>query len=121
MENALHGTAWLLPAWMAAFDWVVIAAWRERRGVTERLATAGCFVLLLLAFGLYLAFGRAVRHLLRLSAWHNPCDRAAAARWLARIAVPACIVCAAGVAALAAACGTRRWRCSCRAFASSLP
>ncbi len=105
MEHALHGTAWLLPAWWAAFGWVVIAAWRERRGVAERLVTAGCFVLLppLLAFGLYFAFGHAVRHMLYLGAWHNRRDRVAAARWLARTAVPAGIVCAVGLAALAAA------------------
>ena len=105
MEHALHGTAWLLPAWIAAFGWVVIAAWRERRGVAERLVTAGCFVLLppLLAFGLYFALGHAVRHMLQLGAWHSPRDRLAAARWLARTAVPAGVVCAVGLAALAMA------------------
>ncbi len=105
MEYALHGTAWLLPAWVAAFGWVVIAAWRERRGVAERLVTAGCFVLLppLLAFGLYFAFGHAVRHMLHLGAWHSPNDRVAAVRWLARTALPAGMVCAVGLAALAVA------------------
>jgi len=105
MENALHGTAWLLPAWVAAFGWVVIAAWQERRGVAERLVTACCFVLLppLLAFGLYFALGHAVRHMLHLGAWHSPRDRAAAAQWLARTAVPAGMVCAVGLAALAVA------------------
>ena len=105
MEHALHGTAWLLPAWAAAFGWVLIAAWQERRGVVERLVTAGCFVLLppLLAFGLYFAFGHAVRHMLRLGAWHSPRDRQAAARWLTRTAVPAGAACAVGLAALAVA------------------
>ncbi len=105
MQQALHGAAWLLPLWTAAFAWVVAAAWRERRGVAERLATALCFVLLppLLAFGLYFGAGHAVRHMLRLAAWHDPRDPRAAARWLARTAVPAGVVCAAGLGVLALA------------------
>ncbi len=103
MQHALQGAAWLLPVWTAGFAWVVVAAWRERRGVAERLAMVSCFVLLppLLAFGLYFGAGHAVRHMLRLAAWHDPRDPRAAARWLARTAVPAGVACAAGLGALA--------------------
>ncbi len=59
--------------------------------------------LLLLAFGLYFAFGHAVRHMLHLGTWHSPRDEVAAARWLARAAVPAGIAGAVGLAALAVA------------------
>lgn len=105
MVPVLRSTPWLLPLWAAGFVWVVVAAWRERRGVAERLATALGFALLppLLAFGLYFGTGHAVRHMLRLGAWHSPCDPRAATRWLAMTAVPAGALCAAGVAALALA------------------
>ena len=105
MERALHAATWVLPAWVAGFGWAMLAAWRERRGVAERLATAACFVLLppLLAFGLYFAGGHAMRHMLRLGAWHSPRDPARALRWLARTAVPAGIVCAAALAGAALA------------------
>ena len=68
MERALREAAWHLPIWMAAFGWVVFAAWWARRGVAERLVTSACFVLPLplMAFGLYFAVGHAVRHMLRL-------------------------------------------------------
>lgn len=103
MQDALAGVLWLLPAWAAAFAWVVLAARRERRGVAERLATAAGFALLppLLAFGLYFGAGHSVRHLLRLGAWHDPRDPRAAARWLARVVLPAGAACAAGLGALA--------------------
>ncbi len=105
MAHALRAAAWLLPAWGAAFAWVLVAARREGRGVAERLATAACFALLppLLAFGLYFALGHSVRHMLRLGAWHSPGCGRDAARWLARTAAPAGVACAAGLAALAAA------------------
>ncbi len=105
MERLLHDAVWLLPVWAGAFGWVVVQAWRERRGVAERLATALGFALLppLLAFGLYFGTGHAVRHMLRLGAWHSPRDLPAAAQWLAWTAIPAGAVCAAGLAALALA------------------
>ena len=103
MQGVLSGTAWLLPPWIAAFAWTLIEARRERRGVAERLATAAGFALLppLLAFGLYFGAGHSVRHVLRLGAWHNARDPAAAARWLARVMLPAGVACAAGLGGLA--------------------
>ncbi len=105
MERTLRAAVWLLPAWAAAFGWVAFAAWRERRGVAERLATVACFVLLppLLSFGLYFGLGHAIRHMLRLGAWHDPRDPRAAARWLARTAIPAGAACAASLGAMALA------------------
>ena len=103
MQHSLQGAIWLLPAWVAAFGWTMLAAWRERRGVVERLATATGFVLLppLLAFGLYFGAGHSVRHVMRLGAWHAPHDPVAAAKWLARTMLPAGVICAAGLAGLA--------------------
>ncbi len=105
MEGVLRQTAWLLPIWAGAFGWTVLAAWRERCGVGERLAMLAGFVLLppLLAFGLYFGAGHAVRHLLRLGAWHAPDNPVAAARWLAATMLPAGVACAAGLMALALA------------------
>lgn len=102
MQDALDAAAWLLPAWGVAFALVVLAAVRENRGVLERLAMAAGFVLLppLLAFGVYFGAGHAVRHVLRLGAWHGGPPRAAA-RWLALTMAPAAVVCAAGIAGLA--------------------
>lgn len=102
MQDALATAAWMLPAWAAAFALVVSAAVRERRGVLERLAMAAGFVLLppLLAFGVYFGAGHAVRHVLRLGAWHGGTPRAAV-RWLALTMLPAAAVCAAGIGALA--------------------
>lgn len=103
MQGVLSGTAWLLPPWIAAFAWTLLQARRERRGVAERLATAAGFALLppLLAFGLYFGVGHSVRHVLRLGAWHDARDPAAAARWLARVMLPAGLACAAGLGGLA--------------------
>ena len=102
MQGILGATAWLLPAWAVIFTVVVLAAVRERRGVAERLAMAAGFVLLppLLAFGIYFGAGHAVRHLLRLGAWHGGPPRAAA-RWMAWTMLPAAAACAAGIAGLA--------------------
>ena len=103
VRDALHGATWLLPAWLAGFAWVMLAAWREGRGVAERLVTAAAFALLppLLAFGLYFGAGHSVRHVLRLGAWHAACDPRAAARWLAAVILPAGLTCAAGLGTLA--------------------
>lgn len=103
MEAALRHAAWLLPVWVAAFGVVLVAAARQGRPVAERLATGAGFALLppLLAFGLYFGAGHAVRHLLRLGAWHNPRDPAAATRWLARVVLPAALASAAAIGALA--------------------
>ena len=102
MQDALGTAAWLLPAWWIAFALVVLAALREGRGVMERLAMAAGFVLLppLLAFGVYFGAGHAVRHVLRLGAWHGGPPRAAA-RWLALTMIPAAAICAAGIGGLA--------------------
>ncbi len=101
-QDALGAAAWLLPIWCAAFALVVLAALREGRGVVERLVMAAGFVLLppLLAFGVYFGAGHAVRHVLRLGAWHGGPPRAAA-RWLASTMLPAAAVCAVGLAGLA--------------------
>ena len=40
MQSVLSGAAWLLPAWVVAFGWIISAAWREGQRVSERLATA---------------------------------------------------------------------------------
>ncbi len=103
MQGVLSGTVWLLPPWIAAFVWTLLEARRERRGIAERLATAAGFALLppLLAFGLYFGAGHSVRHVLRLGAWHDARNQAAAARWLARVMLPAGLACAAGLGALA--------------------
>ncbi len=103
MEAMLAGTAWLLPPWTALFAWTLVAAWRERRCVAERLATALGFVLLppLLAFGLYFAAGHSIRHMLRLGAWHSPNDGVVATAWLARVIVPASLISGAGLSGLA--------------------
>jgi Brp/Blh family beta-carotene 15,15'-monooxygenase len=105
MQHALSRAVWLLPAWAAAFAWIVTAAWRENRGTAERLATAAGFVLLppLLAFGLYFGLGHSVRHVLRLGAWRDPWNFWAAMRWAARVILPAGVVCAAGLGGLALA------------------
>lgn len=102
MQDTLGLATWLLLPWCVAFAVVVLAALRERRGVAERLAMAAGFVLLppLLAFGIYFGAGHAVRHLLRLGAWHGGPPRAAA-RWMAWTMLPAAAVCAAGIAGLA--------------------
>lgn len=102
MQDALAAAAWLLPVWCAAFALVVLTARHEGRGVAERLAMAAGFVLLppLLAFGVYFGAGHAVRHVLRLGAWHGGPPRMAA-RWLASTMLPAAAVCAAGLGALA--------------------
>lgn len=90
MVAALHPAAWLLPAWAAAFGWVLWAAHREGLGVAERLLTLTAFVVLppLLAFGLYFTAGHAMRHVLRLGAWYSPVDGRRAAGWLLRTIVP---------------------------------
>ena len=102
MQDALGAAAWLLPVWGMAFAVVVLAAVREGRGVVERLAMAAGFVLLppLLAFGVYFGAGHAVRHVLRLGAWHGGPPRVAA-RWLASTMAPVALACAAGIAGLA--------------------
>ncbi len=102
MADALAASAWLLPPWAAAFAWVALVAWRERRGVAERLAMAAGFALLppLLAFGIYFGAGHAIRHVLRLAAWRGGPPRAAAG-WLALTMVPAAAACALGLGALA--------------------
>ena len=102
MQDTLGLAIWLLVPWCIAFVIVVLAAVRERRGVAERLAMAAGFVLLppLLAFGIYFGAGHAVRHLLRLGAWHRGPPRAAA-RWMAWTMLPAAAACAMGIAGLA--------------------
>ncbi len=103
LEPLLRATQWLVPVWLAAFIWVTRTRLREHRGVAERLTTAAGFLLLppLLAFGLYFSIGHAMRHVLRLGAWHSPYSQATAFRWIGRVMVPACILCAFGLAGLA--------------------
>ena len=102
MEAALRETVWLLPFWGAAFAWSLLAAYRERRPVAERMAMAAAFAALppLLAFALYFTAGHSVRHVLRLGAWHDPHRPGPALRWLAATLVPAAAVSAAALAAL---------------------
>jgi len=103
MERVLGGAVWLLLAWALAFAWIIAAAWRERQGVSERLATVAGFVLLppLLAFGLYFGLGHSVRHVLRLGAWRDAAQPRVAARWVATVMLPASAVCAVGLVGLA--------------------
>ena len=94
MLEALRPATWVLPVWGVAFAWVVWAARQEGLGVAERLLTAAAFVLLppLLAFGLYFSVGHAMRHVLRVGAWHAPGDGRAAALWLGRVLGAAMVV-----------------------------
>lgn len=103
MEAILRDCTWLLPLWGALFAWTVLAAWRERRPVAERVAMAAGFALLppLLAFAAYFTAGHSVRHVLRLGAWHDPRRPVAALGWLATVLLPAAALTALGLAALA--------------------
>lgn len=102
MLDALAVAAWWTPAWIAAFTWVLLANLKQRRTAAERLASIAAFVLLppVLAFGLYFTLGHSVRHVLRLGAWHDPRDPAAAARWLLSVMLPAGGLCLVGVSGL---------------------
>ena len=90
MVAALRPALWLLPWWALGFGVVLLAAWREGIGVGERLLTAAAFITLppLLAFGLYFTAGHAMRHVLRLGAWHAPAGGWRAGRWLLQTIVP---------------------------------
>ena len=102
MVDVLRRAVWLLPVWAGAFAGVLWLAWRQGLGVAERLLTAAAFILLppLLAFGLYFSAGHAMRHVLRLGAWHAPNDGRAAARWLAWTLLPAAAATSAVIGAL---------------------
>lgn len=102
MQQLLSVAVWILPAWGGAFAWIIVAAWRDRCGVLERLATAAGFVLLppVLAFGLYFGLGHSVRHVLRLGAWRDAGQPGVAARWASTVMLPASAACAAGIMAL---------------------
>lgn len=99
MVNALTAVSWWMPIWIVTFAWIMLANLREHRMVAERLATVAAMALLppVLAFGLYFTMGHSVRHLLRLGAWHDSRDRAAATRWLRSVIVPASALCALGI------------------------
>ena len=100
MLDALDATWWLVLPWAALFAWTTLAAMRRRCPWVEPVAMAAAFVLLppLLAFGVYFTAGHAMRHTLRLGAWHDPRHATAAARWLLRGMVPAALAAAAGMA-----------------------
>ena len=102
MVDVLRRAVWLMPVWAGAFAGVLWLAWRQGLGVAERLLTAAAFILLppLLAFGLYFSAGHAMRHVLRLGAWHAPNDGRAAARWLAWTLLPAAAATSAVIGAL---------------------
>ena len=98
MLHVLAGAPWLLPAWVLAYGWIILVAWRDGQRVSERLATAAGFALLppVLAFGMYFSLGHSVRHVLRLGAWPAAEQPNVAARWAATVMVPAGAICAAG-------------------------
>jgi Brp/Blh family beta-carotene 15,15'-monooxygenase len=103
MMSALSHLIWLAPIWVVAFGWIFRTGHQPRIDVVELLVTAVGFIVLppLLAFGLYFGLVHSPRHLLRLGAWYDPRSLHKAARWAARILVPASFVCALGLAAVA--------------------
>jgi Brp/Blh family beta-carotene 15,15'-monooxygenase len=103
MGSALSHLIWLVPLWVIGVAWICWVGRARTVEVAEVVITAGGFVVLppILAFGLYFGLFHSPRHLLRLGAWHNPRSFRQAAKWAARILVPASFVCALGLAALA--------------------
>lgn len=93
MVDALGAAWWLLVPWGALFGWMTVVAVRHRARWGEPLAMLAAFVLLppLLAFGVYFTAAHAMRHTLRLGAWHDARRAGAAARWLVRGMVPTAV------------------------------
>lgn len=102
MTDALAAAWWLVLPWGALFTWMLVAAVRQRARWGEPLAMLAAFVLLppLLAFGIYFTAAHAMRHTLRLGAWHDARRAGAAARWLVRGMVPTAVVAVAAMAVL---------------------
>ena len=105
MMTALSYSMWFVPLWCAAFIWVCKRGGPQGARTFIPAVTAAGFVVLppLLAFGLYFGLVHSPRHLLRLGAWHDPCNPRNAARWAARLVVPASLVCAFGIVGIALA------------------
>jgi Brp/Blh family beta-carotene 15,15'-monooxygenase len=103
MMAALSRSIWLVPLWVGAMVWLWRATRPPRASALMTAITAIGFVALppLMAFGLYFGMVHSPRHLLRLAAWYDPDDPHRAARWAAGVVVPAGLVCALGIAALA--------------------
>ena len=96
----------LILPWLGGLCWLLAASLRERvfartQGF-ELLTLIAVFVLLppLLGFAVYFCLCHAIRHLLRLGAWHAPDDGYQAARWLVRVIIPSACLTAIGILAL---------------------
>jgi Brp/Blh family beta-carotene 15,15'-monooxygenase len=103
MLAALSISIWLVPLWVGALAWMWHATRPPRPSAILTVITAVGFVTLppLLAFGLYFGMVHSPLHLLRLADWYDPCNPRRAARWAARVVMPAGLACALGIAALA--------------------
>ena len=103
MLAALSISIWLVPLWVGALAWMWHATRPSRGSAILTAITAVGFLTLppLMAFGLYFGMVHSPRHLLLLAAWYDRCNPRRAARWAARVVVPAGLVCALGIAALA--------------------
>jgi len=102
MTAMLSLSIWLVPLWVGALAWLWLASPQPRADAILTTITAIGFVTLppLLAFGLYFGMVHSPRHLLRLAAWYDPCHPDRAARWAARVVVPAGLICALGIGGL---------------------
>ena len=102
MMTALSNSIWLVPLWVSGMAWMWHATRPPRTSAILTAITAVGFMTLppLMAFGLYFGMVHSPRHLLRLAAWYNPCNPHQAARWAARVVVPAGMVCALGIGGL---------------------
>jgi len=103
MMAALSCSIWPTPVWVGALVWLWHATRPPRPSAILTAITAIGFVALppSMAFGLYSGMVHSPRHLLRLAAWYDPDNPHRAARWAASVVVPAGLVCALGIAALA--------------------